>query len=62
MSLEIFSKKFVVLVILSLTIGGLTYAASTGVAGEDLRNAQMFMKFLGVQSSQFIDVNIYQLL
>ena len=56
MSLEIFSKKFVALVILSLTIGGVTYAESTGVAGEDLRNAQMFMKLLGVQSSQEKDV------
>ena len=56
MSLEIFSKKFVALVILSLTIGGLTYAESTEVVEEDLRNAQMFMKLLGVQSSQEKDV------
>ena len=56
MRLEIFSKKFVVLVILSLTIGGLAYAESTEVVGEDLRNTQMFMKFLGVQSSQEKDV------
>lgn len=56
MNISMFSIKFIALVMLSLVMGAQVYGESSEVGGEDLRNAQMFMKLVGIQASQKEDV------